>query len=339
MRVGIVVAGLAVLTACSTPAPRDIDATSSSEVTPTMSATPSMTVGAGSGPPIAIDELEGKIAFSDETNDIWTMRADGSHVRQVTNGRAQEFDPTWSPDGERIAYRHQTGDDTTTEIFVMDAEGMTRTNLTRNGVADWGPDWAPDGRTITFNSAMGTEGFGLLGYRIAPDGTGLDRLGTRHFVEYPDRSPDGSRIVFMAQEPGASGSNPDYNIFVMDADGKDVTRLTDVPGEDGWPAWSPDGSRIVFSSARDDCSISEASDCRSSGDLGPWLDVWIMDADGANQRRVTFEFGQFFTWSPDGSAILVAGAQSLYLIRPDGTGMTPLEVPGVAHPLFPDWIG
>ena len=63
-----------------------------------------------------------------------------------------------------------------------------------------------------------------------------------------------------------------------------------------------------------------------------------MDADGSNQRRVTSEFGQFFAWSPDGSAILVAGGGDMYIIRPDGTGMTPLPVEGVPHPLFPDWI-
>ena len=77
--------------------------------------------------------------------------------------------------------------------------------------------------------------FGLLGFVVAPDGTGLRRI-SHHYVEYPAWSPDGSRIAFMAQEPDASGSNPDYNLFVMNADGTDVRRLTDAPGEDCWPA-------------------------------------------------------------------------------------------------------
>jgi TolB protein len=287
--------------------------------------------------PIVTDSLRGRIVFSDDTNDIWSMRADGSHVRRLTNAPAMEFDPTWSPDGKRIAYRHQVGDDATTEIFVMDADGSQQTNLTRNEVADWGPDWSPDGDAIAFNSAMKTGGVGLYGYIVAPDGSGL-RLISHHYVEYPAWSPDGSRIAFMAQEPGASGSNPDYNIFVMNADGTDITRLTDAPGEDGWPAWSPDGSQVVFSSGRDDCSISQSADCRSTGDIGPWEDAWIMNADGSRQHRLADEFAQFFAWSPDGEAILVAGGGDMYLIRSDGTGMTPLEVPGVPHPLFPDWI-
>jgi Tol biopolymer transport system component len=102
--------------------------------------------------------------------------------------------------------------------------------------------------------------------------------------------------------------------------------------------WSPDGSLIVCSSGRDDCSISQAADCRTTGDIGPWEDAWIMNADGSGQHRLTDGFAQFFAWLPDGEAILVGGAGDMYLIRPDGTGRTQLEVPEVAHPLFPDRI-
>jgi Tol biopolymer transport system component len=330
MRTVIVVAALSIVPACTTAA------TSTESSTPVTSPSPAASPTEG-GVPIDTDSLKGRIVFSDETNDIWSMRADGSRVRRLTSAPAQEFDPTWSPDGRRIAYRHQTEDDETTEIYVMDADGSHQTNLTRNEVADWGPDWSLDGDAIAFNSAMETEGFGLYGFVVAPDGTGLRRISD-HYVEYPAWSPDGSRIAFMAQEPDASGSNPDYNIFVMNADGTGVTRLTDAPGEDGWPAWSPDGSQIVFSSARDDCSISESADCRSTGDIGPWEDAWVMNADGSSQHRLTDGFAQFFAWSPDGDAILVAGAGDMFLIRPDGTGTTPLKMPEVGHPLFPDWI-
>ena len=271
--------------------------------------------------------------FSDDTNDIWSMWADGTHVRRLTSSAVMEFDPTWSPDGSLIAYRHWPHDGTS-RIFVMKADGSDQRNLTRKNV--WGPDWSPDGRRIAFNSMAGTGALDVYGSVVAPDGSGFRRI-SRQYVEYPAWSPDGSRIAFMAPEPGASGSNPDYNIFVMDADGRHVRRLTTAPGEDGWPAWSPDGARIVFSSARDDCSISGAPDCGTTGDIGPWEDVWITNTDGSNQRRLTSEFGQFFAWSPDGSEILVTGDRP-FLIRPDGTGPTPFPTKDVSHPLLPDWI-
>ena len=322
-----------VLTACTShgrPASSSVGATRS----PTAAA-----IGAGGlrGTAIEVAALPGRIAFSDETNDVWIANADGTDPHRVTRSPEMEFDPSWAPDGRRLAYRHQSGDDDSTEIYVVDADGSDARNLTRNDVADWGPDWSPNGQTIVWNSAVGTFGFGFYAYTMQPDGSHVRRIA-KHYVEYPAWSPDGTQIAFMAQEPGAVGTNPDYNIFVMDRDGSHVRRLTATPGSDGWPAWSPDGSRIVFSSTRDDCSISEAHDCRSSGDVGPWHDVWIMRLDGSDQTRVTSEFGQFFSWSPDGRAILVAGGSSMFVIRPDGTGMAALPVAGVPHPLFPDWV-
>jgi Tol biopolymer transport system component len=327
---------IVVLGSCTAGAPGETSTPSAtsesvSSIAPRIGASDSI------GRPIDVSALEGRIAFSDDLDDIWVARADGSGAHRITDAPAMEFDPSWSPDGSQIAYRHQTGDDGTTEIYVIDVAGSTARNFTRNDVADWGPDWSPDGRWIAWNSAAATDGFGLYGYIARPDGSGVRRI-TKHFVEYPAWSPDGSQIAFMAQEPGATGSNPDYNIFVMDADGSHIRRLTDAPGEDGWPAWSPDGSSIVFASARDDCSVSEASDCLTTGDIGPWIDVWIVNADGSQLRRVTTEFGQFFAWSPSGRQIMVAGAASLYVIRPDGSGRAEISVNGVPHPLFPDWI-
>ena len=68
-------------------------------------------------------------------------------------------------------------------------------------------------------------------------------------------------------------------------------QLTDSFGPDGWPAWSPDGAQIAFSSVRDDCSYSDAPDCRTTGDVGPHHDIWVVNADGTGLARVTPEFG------------------------------------------------
>jgi Tol biopolymer transport system component len=81
----------------------------------------------------------------------------------------------------------------------------------------------------------------------------------------PDWSPDGSRIVFAAGPAGAE------DIFVMDADGSNVTPLTSDPASDYAPAWSPDGSQIAFLSLRVPGSRN----------------VFVMDADGTNQHSIT----------------------------------------------------
>ena len=118
------------------------------------------------------------------------------------------------------------------------------------------------------------------------------------------------------------GEGSRYDIFVMNADGTDMRRLTSSPSDDGWRAWSPDGRQIVFTSQRDDCAYSEAKVCLSvpTGNFGHWHTLYVMKADGTDQYRLTRTFGQFAVWSPGGQYILFA--PWLNVIRPDGTGLT-----------------
>jgi TolB protein len=132
--------------------------------------------------------LPGTIAFSagpPHAEDIYVIDADGSGLRQVTTDPAADFDPTWSPDGARIAYRHQAGDDPSTDIYVIDADGSGERVLTANeGVADWGPAWSPDGSEIAFNSDRDTPGR-LRGFAMDPEGGAVRRIGGDIWVEYP----------------------------------------------------------------------------------------------------------------------------------------------------------
>ena len=282
------------------------------------------------GEPIDVSSLVGRITLSSE-DDVYTANAGGNGLVRVTSRHGPEFDSAWSPDGRRLVYRDsRRGINENDEIYVVDADGSNAHNVTKDPANDWGPDWSPDGRTIVFNSDR--EGPPMGGYLIDPDGSHLRRISTDAWVEYPAWSPDGTRIAFMG---GTSAS--EYDIWVVDVDGSNLVRLTDSFGPDGWPAWSPDGTRIAFSSVRDDCSYSDAPDCRTTGDIGPHHDIWVVNADGSGLARVTPEFGQFVTWSPDGQELLISG-YDLYVIRPDGTGRASLDIQGLRGGLFPDWI-
>ena len=282
------------------------------------------------GAPIDTSTLRGRIVLSSE-DDVYSADADGEHLVRLTDRRGPEFDPAWAPDGSRIVYRDsRRGINRNDEIFTMAADGSDIRNLSRDPANDWGPDWSPDGRTVVFNSDR--DGGTMGGFLVRPDGTHLRKIPTDTYVEYPAWSPDGTRIAFMGGDSAA-----EYDIWTIGIDGEHLRQLTDSYGPDGWPAWSPDGTRIAFTSVRDDCSYSDAPDCRTTGDIGPHHDVWVVNADGTGLARVTSEFGQFVTWSPDGRYLLVSG-YDLYVIHPDGTGRASLEIEGLRGGLFPDWI-
>jgi Tol biopolymer transport system component len=335
-RGGLAAAVILAVSACgiSAPPPSPTATPTASSLRP-VSPSPSRAERRGETPvligdPISDELLTGRIVF-DDFEDVYTMNADGSDLRTVAGRPGAEFDGAWSPDGRRIVYRDsRRGINEDDEIYVVNADGSRARNLTDSPANDWGPDWSPDGEWIAFNSDR--DGGPLTGYLIRPDGSGLRRIATEGWFEYPSFSPDGRRIVFEA--PG-----PDYDVYVLDLETGESSQLTDAPGNDGWPSWSPDGTTIAFSSQRDDCHWAPADqDCWRSGEPGEHHDVWVMNADGTDQRRVTPEIGQFVTWSPDGALLLVSG-HTLYAIRPDGTGRREILAQGLPYPPggIPDW--
>jgi Tol biopolymer transport system component len=276
----------------------------------------------------------GRIVF-DNNEDIYAIDVDGSSLKQLTNNPGPEFDPMWSPEGTKIVYRDsRRGPNEDDEISVMNADGSDQTNLTHDPANDWGPAWSPDGTRIAFNSTRDNPQLPQV-FVMNADGSGVTRLTDRE-GGYPTWSPDGSRIAFMSSEPAEMDN---YEIYVMNADGTDQTRLTNSPGSDGWPAWSPDGSTIVFSSVRDDCRYAAGADCKRSGDIGPFHDLWTMDIDGGNQTRLTEEFGQFVAWSPDGEHLVFGSSGGLFVVAADGSGVRRLPIEGVPGEIgFADWM-
>ena len=230
------------------------------------------------------DRSEGVIAYTlskGSNADIYVMNVDGSGQTQLTDDPAYDAWPSWSPDGSQIAFMSKRSGNP--DIFVMDADGSNLRQLTEHPANDIWPEWSPDGTRIAFPSRRDGN-FEI--YVMNPDGTDQERLThTPGHEDFPTWSPDGTRILFTRSEIGegtyvmnADGSgekklldfivlepdwSPDGNqivfgsdhggfreIYVMDADGGNLQKLsTSHAGENG-PAWAPDGLRIAFTSWR-----------------------------------------------------------------------------------------
>lgn len=181
-----------------------------------------------------------RLAFAQgegDSSSIWVMNANGKNGRALTEDdlvedatfTPDEF-PTWSPDGERIAYTTFLPDGND-DIFVMNADGSSPTRLTSGPEYDADPDWSPNGRLIAFSRDGDI-------YTMSPDGSGARQL-TRGSARdgAPAWSRDGRWLAFArADESGTTFAGPS-RIIVMRADGSRLGRVP-LPGEAFWPSWA-----------------------------------------------------------------------------------------------------
>jgi TolB protein len=235
---------------------------------------------------------------------IYSMKADGSDVRQLTTLRDDSYGPSYSPDGKLITFAHGSGGKS--DIYLMAIDGSGAHSLTTDGLDNSHPHWWPDGRRIVFKSSRTTAPGDRTDpakeqddiFSIALDGSDL-RQHTRckTVCTYAFLSPDMARIVYrkVTNTPGLnwdlSEAKRNSEIAVANADGSDERVLTNNAAFDGWPAWSPDGKHIAFASNR----------------LGPANhgQIFVMSPDGSAPRQVSTVLGSYVQpfWSADGQNI------------------------------------
>lgn len=191
-------------------------------------------------------------------------------------------------------------------IWTMNPDGSSPTRITDDQtrteklpdfspVYDHSPVWSPDGTKIAFIS---NRDYLFTLYVMNADGSNSRRVGDLSEPSEPAWSPDGNKIAFsLGRRVTVGMDKPTANIFVVNVDGSGLTQLTHDAGLNINPAWSPDGKQIAFTSNR-------ASDSKSR--------IWVMNADGSNQREIpnnnintSSHYPNIsFDWSPDGTKIL-----------------------------------
>jgi Tol biopolymer transport system component len=164
-----------------------------------------------------------RIAFTDfgtRFPQIWLMASDGTKGRRVTHGRTVNRSPTFSPDGNWIAFERPA---TPGEIYKMRPDGSDLRRLTHSKRSNNSPSYSPDGRSIVFNrSSNGGEG---VVYLMRADGTHVRRV-LRGWD--PTFSPNGKRIAFELNGV----------IYTVDRRGRDQRRVTPRSWGVSRPDWA-----------------------------------------------------------------------------------------------------
>jgi polyisoprenoid-binding protein YceI len=247
-----------------------------------------------------LPEGGGRLLFSaitdDDTEHLFTIGADGRGLRRVGGDDAHELDPTWSPDGRRIAYARAEPYQFSVppSVHVIRADGSGRRDLTP-GDYSVQPDWSPDGRHLAVTSITGSGQVNKIS--IVPlDGSGSGILARTPSLadSEPRWSPDGRRLAVSAY--GGPGND---DVAVIDPASGRFRRLTTSPGYEHSPAWSPDGRRIAY--------VKDGA-------------IHVMGRAGTADRAVTRgPMDAAPAWSPDGTRLTFVRDGNLFITRPDGS--------------------
>ena len=174
--------------------------------------------------------------LENDRNEIWSMNADGSDSKKIVDGYAA----SWSPDGKQLVFSQVTAGNE--DLYTCNSDGTNIVKLLDSSSNESFPMWSPNGQFIMFQQFLSPEGeTDINSFEIAVLNlqTGeVKALTNNNYMDIAARwSPDGSKIAFLSQ----AGGIDDSEIYVMNADGSEVKKVTNT--KEGayatFPSWRP----------------------------------------------------------------------------------------------------
>jgi Tol biopolymer transport system component len=250
---------------------------------------------------------DGKSLVYSMQGSLWRQDIASGVSVQLTAGSGYDYQPDWSPDGQKIAFVRYEND--AVELHTLNLSTGDTIALTREGAVNLEPRWSPDGSRIVFVSTRDNGRFHVYVGDVIEDTLNASQLLEErqsaipryYYSPYdhelsPAWSPDGSEILYISNPEIPYGSGA---IWRRSADGKSEPILVRLE-ETSWrarPDWSPDGKRIAYASY-----------------LGrQWHQLWVTTPQG-NAEPFPLTYGQFDIssprWSPDGQQIAYVSNES-----------------------------
>jgi Tol biopolymer transport system component len=235
--------------------------------------------------------------------EIYTTNPNGTDRKQLTDNLEYDTSPSYSPNGKKIAFVGQRGEQQDGKIYTMNAkDGTDQRNL--SGSTDGkDPTYSPNSKKIAFVGQHENEDIWVMN---ATDGSAQKNLTNTSPVNGyevrerdPAYSPDGTKIVYYKE----TFRPHDVDLYTRNANGTGVKQITDYKGKEYSPDWSPSGHRIVF------YQYTPTKGLRIS----------TIKPDGTD-RQLVVQDGSDPVFSPDGRKIAFTRDGHVYTVNPDGTG-------------------
>ncbi|MGD1990724.1 MAG: Tol-Pal system protein TolB, partial [Chromatiales bacterium] len=160
----------------------------------------------------------------DGSPDIYIMQMGSRQLRRLTFSDAIDTEPTWSPDGQWVAFTSDRGG--RPQVYRVAATGGSPQRLTFEGSYNADASWSPDGKSLALISRSGNDQVAILDL----DSRGMQTISTGALNESPSYAPNGSMVVYAAAGGVLSVVAVDYDV---------QQRLATQSGEVRDPAWSP----------------------------------------------------------------------------------------------------
>lgn len=255
------------------------------------------------------------------SKEIWAMDYDGMNERQLTHLGAIALSPHVSPDNSRVAFSAMGRNGWSIRMYSLDLGRLIA--FPAWGGTTLSPAWSSDGTKLAFSSSRGGD----------PDiyVTDASGNGARKITAF--RGPDVSPVwnpKTNGQIAWVSGRTKLPQIYIMDTDGANITRMTDG-GYATSPSWSPSGEFLAFAWNRN---------------YGPGApggeDIYVMDIASKRWTQLTHDAGanDFPSWSPDSRHIVFQREQNghteIWSMLADGTDPMQLTHGGGSNTM-PNW--
>lgn len=223
-------------------------------------------------------------------SDLWLIPTKAGKPRQLTSDAANDSSPSWSPDGERIAFISKRGEDKQPQIYTIAFDGGEARRVTNVPTGASAPKWFPDSRRIAFLSEVWAD--------LKTWDEQAQRLSAR------DESKMSGKLFTQAPLTYWDHflDDRETHVYVTSVEGGDAKPIT---FGNGHPLSSADADATSFDIAADGNEIAFASDSDTSG-VDPNFDIYIQPVDGGTPRNITGDNAADDTsplYSPDGKLL------------------------------------